>query len=191
MGNLILGGQTLSAAVLDQYYGYSDTTNNQVTGTGPANLSTPYVIPANEPVAGSAYVIECGGSGTWGSTAQDMTFSLYLQGNVICNNMTVSNAVFNTSAGFRWKLRADLACASAGASGSFFGGYMATLTQAANHIVPGTVADNTVPVADANTGSGTTIDTTANMTAVIKVGFASNTGSPTIQCFRTIFRKVA
>jgi len=188
---LILDDQTLTADVLNQLYGYADTVNTQVTGTGPANLSTVYTIPPNEPAAGSAYLLECGGSGTWGSTAQDMGFSLYLQGLVICSNMTVSNAVFNTSAGFRWSLSADLVFESAGPAGVVFGGYMATLTQAANHIVPATVADNTVPIADANTGSGTTIDTTSIMFAKVTVGFASNTGNPTIQCFRSSFRKVA
>lgn len=189
MGSLILAGQNLTAALLNQYYSYSDTTTTQVTGTGPANLSTVYTIPAGEPITGSAYRMECGGSGTWGSTQQALTFSLFLQGTVICANVTIAAGAFNASAGFRWRLTADWFCSATGASGSFLGGYHGTLTQTANAVLPGTVADNTVPVADANTG--TTIDTTSAMFAVVKVGFASNTGSPTITCRRTTFAKVA
>jgi hypothetical protein len=194
MGILIQAGQILDTSTsegLNQYYGYADTGQTSVVGTGPANLSTVYTIPANEPQAGSAYEMICGGSGTWGSTAQSLTLSLYLQGTVICANVTISNAVFNVNAGFRWRLTADWVCSATGSSGKFFGGYSAVLTQTANQVVPGTAADNTVPVADGN-AIGVTIDTTAStMFAVVKAGFASNTGSPTISNFRTMFRKVA
>lgn len=190
MGSLYTAGTVPSADFFNQYYGSSDTAQTVVTGTGPATLSTVYTIPANEPIVGSAYELTCGGSGTWGNPAQALTFTLELQGTVICANITIASGAFNTSAGFRWRLSADYCCSATGTNGKFYGGYAATLTQAANPVLPGTVADNTVGIADAN-ATGVTIDTTSAMFAKVAVGFASNAGGPTITNVRTIFRKVA
>jgi hypothetical protein len=190
MGTLILAGQQLPADLLDQYYGFADTTQTTVNTTGPASLSTAYVIPANEPVAGSAYEIRCGGGGTWGSTAQYLTLSLWLGGQEIFSNVTVSFAAFSANAGFRWRAQATLVCAVSGSGGEWYGDMEWTLTQIANQVNPGTAADNTVSVADAD-GSEVGVDTTSNMTAVIKAGWASATGSPAITCFHTVFRKIS
>jgi len=191
MGNLIVAGNDLTPAVLNQYYGYADTTSTTVTAATATRLTTSYSIPASEPAAAeSAYEILFGGSGTWGSTQQLIGFQLHLQAVSVVANVSIAATAFSASAGFRFAGRALLVCDSTGATGGFYGALDITLTQTANAVLPGTTADNTVAIADANAAAAT-IDTTSAMAAIVTAGWAGTTGAPTITNRHTVFRKVS
>jgi hypothetical protein len=69
MGTLFVTGQKLTAASLNQYYGFSEGADTAVNAASQSNLSTPNTIPTNEASVGSAYTIEFGGSGRWTSAS--------------------------------------------------------------------------------------------------------------------------
>lgn len=191
MGNLWVAGQDPTPAALNQYYGAADTGATAVTANSSTRLTTSYSIPANEPAAAeSAYEITFGGSGTWGSTQQALSFELSLQATTICANGTIAAGAFAASASFRFHGRALLVCDTTGATGGFYGSMLVTLTETANNVLPGTAADNTVPLADSNSAA-VTIDTTSAMAAIVKCHWASATGSPTITNRMTVFRKIS
>lgn len=193
MGTLILPGQALvagqGAGQLNQYYGYADTNATTVTAATATALSTVYTIPAGEPYAGAAYELCCGGTGTWGTTSPPaLGLSMALNGTSFGNGQAgiISGSAFSTSAGFCWSARFRLTCID-GVS-SWGCRLEAVLTQTANQALPGTAADNTVPVACYHS------DTAAVSSAVTVAVFAkwgSTTGTPTLTCSMTEFRKVA
>lgn len=190
MGTLWTAGQRLTAALLNQYYGYADTTPTTVTQATIQNLSSVYTIPAGEPQIGSAYELDCGGNGTWGSTRQNLTTGFYLAGTQIGVNQTIDFSVFSSSAGFRWAARIIVVCASTGVSGTWYGQETFTLTQIAGNVIPGTAANNTIPAADANQNA-VTVSTASAIGVALRCQWASVTGGPTITCRHTTFRKIA
>lgn len=191
MGTLIAAGQDATPAFLNQYYGFADTTPITVLAAAQTQLTSAYTIPANEPVAGSAYEMLFGGNGVWGATQQLIAFSVVVAGNVLLNTIPgIAATAFAASAGFRYHGRAIFVCNTTGVSGSFGVSLEITVTETANAVNPGTASTNSVSLADAAAGNPA-VDTTAGMTAVIKCGWASTTGAPTITNRHTIFRKVA
>jgi hypothetical protein len=190
MGTLIVAGNDLTPGLLNQYYGFADTTLTTVTATSTQHLSSVYTIPAGEPSVGSAYELWCGGSGQWGSTQQALTMGFYLNSTQVGVGVTIAAAAFAANANFRWTACMRVACASTGGGGTWLGSMEGIVTQTSNSLLPGTAADNTVPFADGDV-SAITAATNANITAAIQAFWASATGSPTISNRWTIFRKVS
>lgn len=190
MGTLRVAGGRGTAADQNQYYGFSDVTDTTVTAATAQNLSTPYTIAANEPAVGSSYEIKFGGTGTQGSTARSMAFTVVLQGVVLVANVNVDAGAFAANAGFRFKGVADLFCSATGALGGFRAGIMVNISEVALATGLFTAATQTIGLADANSAAST-IDTTAAMTAVVKFAWGSVTGAPTITNRHTKFRKDA
>jgi hypothetical protein len=190
MGVLILAGQSLTASLLNQYYGYSDANSTTVTQATLTGLSTSYTIPGGEPVIGSAYELACGGAGTWGSTQQPLTMSFGLNSNGIGLDRTIANTAFAASAVFRWAARFAVTCVSTGAGGTWIGALSGDLTETGSNINPGTAATNTVSWADAG-NAATTVSTLAAIAVLLKAAWGSTTGAPTITNRWTTFRKVA
>jgi hypothetical protein len=190
MGVLFVAGQKLTAAQLNQYYGFSDTTDTTVTAAALTNLTTPYVIPANEPVVGSSYIIRFGGSGTQGSTAQTFSWAIFLAGTQIVANVNVAAAAFAINAQFRFVGEARYTCVATGVTGSFRASIYVDISETANGVGAFTAASQSIGLGDASSAN-TTIDTTAAMTAVVQSKWGSTTGAPTMTNRETIFQKVA
>src|SRR5262252_8271823 len=173
MGTLWVAGNDMTASLLNQYYGFADTTFTTVTAATQTQLSTSYSIAANEPSAGSAYTVDFGGNGTWGATQQTLVFGLSIGG----------------VARFAWN--------QVGASGNVLADIMGNLTQTANNVAPpGTYTQgnfqsaNSIGFADANTAASATINSTVSTAVFVTCAWGS-TGAPTLTNRKTIFRKVA
>ena len=190
---LILAGQTLQAGEgqgqLSQYYGYADANPTTVVAAVATALSSVYTIPAGEPYAGAAYELCCGGAGTWASaTPPALGLSMALNGTSFGNGQAgnISGSAFSASAAFCWEARFRLTCAD-GVS-SWRCRLLAVLTQTANQALPGTAADNVVPVSCYNSQ---TAAVSSAITVAVFGKWGSTTGAPTITCDMTEFRKVA
>lgn len=189
MGDLITAGQDLTPAVLNQYYGYADSTQTTVTADSLSNLSTAYTIPENEPQAGTVYELECGGNGTWGSSSPpQLIFAFCLNGNAVGYNPSVAGAAFSASANFRWSAKARFVCTDG--VQHWTGTLTVTLNQNANPVNPGTAADNSVALTDSSV-TGINESVSSAITAAIQCNWAATTGSPTITNQWTTFKKVS
>ena len=183
-------GQPILAATINRQYTLADANNTTVTGTSLANLSTAYTILASDPAAGTAYRMTSWGFGTWGSTQQILTLAMALAGVNIGNEPAIAAAALAASAAFRWELSLTLKCTGTGTTGTWSASLRGVLTQSANSILPGTAADNSVPLA-ATTSSPVTQDTTVANTLAIQAKWAATTGAPTITCTDTILERLA
>ena len=188
---LIQAGQDLQAgqgqAQLSQYYGYADTTQTTVTAASSTSLSTVYTIPANEPYAGAAYELHCGGYGTWASSGpQALTLSPFLgSGTITGTARVIAAAAFSASAAFQWSAVIEITCTD-GVSG-WQASWQGAVVETANALNPGT---NAVPAAGATSASYTAAVSSA-LSVALKAQWATTTGAPTLTCVRTVFRKVA
>ena len=190
---LIAAGQLLQAgqgqAQLSQYYGNADTAQTAVTSASLVNLSSVYTIPAGEPYANAAYELSCAGYGVWGSTQQALTLSPLLGAGAITGTARViASTAFSASAAFHWSVVIGITCTD-GVSG-WQGSMAGSVAQTANAILPGTAADNSVALAGATSASYTAAVSSA-LSVCLQAKWASATGSPTLTCVRTTFRKVA
>lgn len=190
MGLLWQAGQRITTSMMNQYYSHSDTTDTAVVAASQQQLTTSYTIPANEPSTDSSYTIKFGGTGQQGSTQQLLTFTVVLQGVVLVVNSSIAASAFAINAAFRFEGEARLICASLGATGGFRAGIHINLAEIANPIGSITAASNNLAYADGNSAAGV-IDTTSNMLAVVKCGWAGTVGAPTITNRHTIFSKVS
>jgi hypothetical protein len=192
MGTLIQAGQLLVAGTqpgdLNQYYGFADANSTTVTAASFANLSSQYNIPAGEAdTADVAYELACGGSGTWGSTQQALTFQPVL-GSGFGSGGVAAAAALAASAGFTWGAVLTAVC-SDGVSG-WWATLKIWLQETANAVNPGTAADNAFPLVVSNT-SVHSAATNANIAVAVQCKWASATGTPTITNNWTTFRKIS
>jgi hypothetical protein len=176
------------APVVAKYYGLADVASHPVTAATLQNVSSSYVIPADEAVAGSAYELCAGGNGTWGSPQQKLTLAMFFNTSYGSGSGgKVDAAAFAASAAFQWQARIILVCAD-GVS-SWTGTMSAVLQQVANAVIPGTAADNSVAVAC--TPPAIVEAVSSPITVSLQAQWASTTGAPGIEGSWTTFRKVA
>ena len=158
------------------------------------NLSSVYTIPAGEPLtANAAYELRAGpaaGTRVWGSTQQALTLSPLLGAGADYRHSPTNTAstAFSASAAFHWSVVIGITCTD-GVSG-WQGSMAGSVAQTANAILPGTAADNSVALAGATSASYTAAVSSA-LSVCLQAKWASATGSPTLTCVRTTFRKVA
>ena len=198
MGSLYVAGEKPTAAKLNQYCGYADTTATIVTAASQTRLTTSYSTPADEPSVGSAYEIEFGGSGTWGSTQQTLVFEVDVGSVAVVSNVTIGNQAFAASASFRFSGRAVIVWDAIGSSGAVLASLAVNLTQTADAVQPPSTVNqvnlqnnNSIGVADANGATSSAIDTAAAQAFVVKAKWGSTTGAPTITNRLTVWKKVA
>ncbi len=137
-----------------------------VTGTASTDISPALTIPAYQAAAGVAYRITAFGPGTQGSTQQTLKFSL-TPGNAA--GVTIPATFAAASAGFFWRLQAEILITVSGASGTF--------TAALN----GAVASG-AGVAFAGETPSAALNTTAAWTLALQAAWGATTGSPTVTC---------
>lgn len=176
------------APIVAKYYGLADTTLHSVTEASLTNVSSAYVIPAGEAVAGSAYELCCGGTCTWGSTQQKLTLAM-LFGTSYGSGQggKAAATAFSASATVEWSAKMTLVC-SDGVS-AWYGTMTAVLQEVDNAVLPGTAADNSVALAV--TPSSITEAVSSTITVALQALWASTTGAPLIAGYWTTFRKVA
>lgn len=199
MGTLAVAGQKLTAAFLNQYYAFADSTVTTVTASTSTTLTTSYSIPANEPSVGSAYEIRFGGNGTWGSTQQALQFNVNVGSvSLLGGPITIGAQAFSASATFRFSGLCTIVWDTVGASGKWFPTLIVNLAETANNVAPpATVnqanlqANASYGIGDSNNALSGVTDTTAANAFVVKCSWAATTGAPTITNRITRWAKTA
>lgn len=182
-------GQPISAATINRQYTLADANNSTVSGTAYANLCTAYTIPGSDAAQFTAYRLSCWGTAAWGGTPQKLQLAMVLAGTAIGTQQLIASTAFSASATINWRLALTLMCVSTGASGTWSAELSGIFSQTANNLLPGTAADNTVPVA-AVTATDVTQDTTAANSVVIQAKWVTTTG-PSITATNTMFERLA
>lgn len=192
MGALIQAGAALVAGTgpgqLNQYYGFSDTNSTTVTQAAFNNLSSVYTIPAGEAYQDAAYELECGGIGVWGSTQQEFLALMALNASSYGTAADIASTALAASATFSWTAKMKLVAADS--VSAWWSSMSLTLQSYANPVLPGTAADNSVPLATSNTGARIASMSSA-ITVAVQVKWNSTTGAPTITNNWTTWRKVS
>lgn len=158
--------------------GPAAVSSTTVTAASFTNIASG-TVAANDAAIGSVYRLAMFGHGTWGSTQQALSLQAQIGGSTIGSTQVVDAAVFAISAAFRWSAECLLVCVTTGVGGTWAAGWTFTATQTANNVIPGTAANNTVPVAS-GTSSAKIADTTIGEAYALQVKWATTTGAPTI-----------
>lgn len=192
MGLLIPAGTippaSAAAGGLNQYYGFADTTTTTVTAAAAANLSSVYTIPAGEAYTGAAYELQCGGSGTWGSTQQQLTLAMAMNGTSFGSGGSgkVAASALSASAAFYWTARYTLVCVDG--TSSWIGRMEALVAEQSSPANPGTAGTNTIGV---NNVLSHTATVSSSITVALQAFWASTTGAPTLTNLMTTWRKIS
>lgn len=174
-------GQRITPSLLNRMYGQADTNSHTVTAASLTDLSSVYVIAANDGSANTAYRLTCYGQGTWGSTQQNLVVQGTLGSSTSLGSATVPAANLSASTSFRWYLTLNLVVATTGSSGTAVGGFDGHL------YATGTGGNAARVVACAGSVA---MDTTAANNFKLQANWASTTGASTLTCLATIFERV-
>lgn len=175
-----VAGQRITASLLNRMYGEADANSHTVTAASLTDLSSVYVIPANDASANTAYRLTCYGNGTWGSTQQQLNFQGTLASTSLGSGGVPSTAL-TASNSFRWYVTMNLVVATTGVSGTAVGAIDAQLYNTNTSGQAGRVIACAGVVA---------MDTTAANNFKLQADWGSTTGAPTLTCLATIFERV-
>lgn len=173
-------GQRITANLLNRMYGEADANSHTVTAATLADLSSVYVIAANDASANTAYRLTAYGTGTWGSTQQN----LVVQGTLASTSLgsgTVPSTALSASVAFRWYVTLNLVVATTGSSGTVVGGLDFQLYNTGT----GGQAGRAIACAGA-----VAMNTTIANNFKLQANWASTTGASTLTCLATIFERV-
>lgn len=177
----ILAGQRLTAGTLNHIYAQADATTRSVTSATFANISSQYVINANDAAVGTAYRLTTWGTGTQGSTPQSLGFRPNTIGGAGISSVAAGSGFAAASQGFRWWARATFVVSTTGSGGAL------TAFLEAMTVQTGTANAATSYV---DVGSGFAVNTAANWGIEIDAEWAATTGAPTISCAGTLFERL-
>ncbi len=186
----VAAGQRITPAEQNHMYAIADTAVTTVTAATASNLSTVYVIAANDMAVNIAYRISCGGDGTQGSTRQNLQFNVGIAGASVGFSVVIDSTALAISALFRWEAEIMLIPVTIGAAGTYNTRIRGCVTNSANNIIPGTAANNTIPFGGHNLATGTGLDTTVAQNFAFRCQWGSVTGGPTITNRSTVFERL-
>ena len=176
-----LAGQRLTASAMNHMYGSGDASARSATAASMTQISSQYVIPANDAAIGVAYRLCTWGLGTQGSSAQTLAFRANTISGAGLAATTIGSGFASTNAGFRWWARMTCLVSQIGSGGT----------------ITGFLEGGVVQVSTTNTTSGfnaewqgSSINTTTNWGIEIDCQWGSTTGSPTISCAGTLFERI-
>lgn len=174
-------GQRITASQLNKEYTQADTNSTTVTSASLVSLSSVYVIPANDATAGTVYRMTAYGQGTWGATAQALTFSGLLAAGTGLGSGTIPSGNLTTSQTFRWICHLNLVVSTSGSGGTAVGNIEAQIyTTSASTGQSGRVV---------GCAGSVSMDTTINRNLQIQANWGAITGAPTLTCLGTIFQR--
>src|SRR5215472_4848178 len=158
-----------------------DLTGITVTAAAATRITRNWNIPANNPAVAGLYRLKAWGNGTEGSTAQNLTWSVFFNSAAI---QSVTAAALTASGAFRWWVELILMINTIGAGGTcnvnLTGNWATTASPTVeNSFTAGSAAVN-----------GTAINTTALNTLALAVAWASTTGAPTISELASTFERI-
>lgn len=160
----------------------SDHTTFTVTGTGSNQASKQWAIPANDSNVDTTYSLEIWGHGTEGTTAQNLTFGIGLNGTAI---RTVQATALPISAAFRFYVKIILHVVTTGTSGTCDVILSGHWSSTASPTVENSFS------AGSQTAAGETINTTVQNLLDLTLGWAATTGAPTSTSHASRFERAA
>ena len=163
-----------------------DVTLRTVTAAALTQLSGSFSIAASSAAVGSTYRLTAWGYGTWGSTAQGITFQADLNGVALGFAPFLGSGNLSTSEAFVWRAVIVYQCVTTGGSGTWTGFIDGIVTQTANSINSLTASQNAVPFSGSSTATQVQ-STTVAIPCLLAVKWASTTGAPTISCLGSMF----
>jgi hypothetical protein len=151
----------------------TDTTQFTANTAAALPLCNTYTIPGGTANVGTIYRGRTGGTGTWGSTQQQLTLQQFI-GNSSVNQLNVAAAAFAASAPVDWDLWFEYMITVTGASGKCRTRMVLAMS------VNNAAANNSNGVIAVRRAVSVNIDTTVSHTISIEALWASTTGSPTL-----------
>lgn len=176
-----LAGNRTTAGLLNHMYAAFDATSHTVTAATQTQLSSQYVIAANDATTSNAYRLTCWGTGTQGSSAQTIAFRANTIGGSGLNSVTTANSFCATSQTFRWWARMTCGISAIGSGGTITGFLEGALEQIS--VTTGSNPFN-------SEWDGNSQNTAANWGIEIDCAWGATTGAPTITCKGTLFERV-
>lgn len=176
-----LAGQRLTATALNHMYAAGDASTRAVTAATQTQLSSQYVINANDAAIGTAYRLTTWGTGTQGSSAQTIAFRANTIGGSGLNAVTSASSFAATGASFRWWARITTLASQIGSGGTISGFLEGALEQVG--VTTGSISFN-------SEFDGASVNTTTNWGIEIDCAWGSTTGAPTITCKATLFERL-
>lgn len=160
----------------------ADTTPHTVTQAVATDLVTPYTIPANDALAGTTYRLTCGGTGTWGSTQQNLTLSPFFGTVSTISQVVVGAAQIPISQPIRWAVTTIVSIVTAGTAGTM-------LSYSGGNLIQGTTGGAAIALA-VSTTANVAVNTTISNPLSLKATWASITGAPTITCVGSLMERL-
>lgn len=188
---LVPAGSRITGTLLSLNYKNADIGAVAVTQATLTPITGTFTIPGGDAVVGNEYEIEAWGNGTWGATAQALSFQGLFGGVALGNPLQFASSVFNTNQIFRWWCSIRVICLSIGSTGTW------------SSLCRGALSANNTALVATNSASGTTIygvacestatetvDSTISEGLVLQAQWASTTGAPTITKTVAMQRKI-
>jgi hypothetical protein len=171
----------------------SDISNHAATGTGNAQITNAWNIPANDMQVNTVYRLESNGVGLWG-TAE----TLLVVGNLNGSNQTGGGSVGRLASGFLasatpfcWDAIYEIICLTTGTGGTCRVKLTFHITAQATAITPGTAADNAVTVVTGPQAGAIAINTTIVNSMGLGAAWGGTTGGPTISSAWSTLKRIA
>lgn len=189
----VFAGQRVTAALLSLNYALADIGAVTVTAASLTDLTASFTVPAGDAAAGNIYEVEAWGNGTWGSTAQTLTFqTVFGNNNTFAGAVTLGTNYMAVSTAFRWHVTCRVICLTTGAGGTWTSELHGQCSvNNANLLTSGSSSANATSGFTACESSGSvTLDTTIAQGLKIQAAWGATTGAPTITKRAAIQRKL-
>lgn len=184
-------GSRITGTLLSLNYKSADIGAVAVTQATQNPLTGTFTVPGGDAQIGNEYEIEAWGDGTWGSTAQQLTFQGLFGGVALGNPLLFASSVFNINQVFRWWASIRVICLTVGSTGTWSSLCRATLSANNTALVATNSNAGTTIAGVACEATGTeTVDTTISEGLVLQAAWASITGAPTITKRVAMQRKI-
>ena len=157
----------------------TDSTPITVTAAAITRITKAWPITANDAQVGTVYRLKAFGTGTQGSTQQNLT----TDGNTGHPSLIVAGTIIGVSQGFSWESEAEMRVTATGSGGT------ADMKTAFKWQAAATgTTSNTWSGVQASTAVA--FNTTIAQTSQIRMQWASTTGAPTITCYGSTFERL-
>ena len=160
----------------------ADHTNKTITLTTFADCTTTWTIPANDPQIDTIYTLYSCGSGTQGSTAQQLQGQGTFNGGAVVG-LTNAATTVAVSQPFSWDFKMEIHFTAVGAAGA--GEVFFTLRWNQT----GTSVDGTNSATNTIRRAFSALNTTAAITVTEQLRWVANVGAPTATAFYSRFTR--
>lgn len=160
----------------------ADHTNKTVTQTVYTDCTVTWTIPANDPQVDTIYTLYSCGSGTQGTTAQQLSGQGTFNGGAVIG-LTNAATPIAVSQPFSWDFKMEIHFSAVGAAGAGEVFFTLRWNQTGTSVDSSNSATNTIRRAFS------ALNTTANITVTEQLKWVANVGAPTATAFYSRFTR--